>query len=65
MPVRQLLKDRHSANFPYFRTFGQNVPHLIQLTTTQVNLLSSLTAWVVANDETAKTIRQNMTAKLP
>jgi hypothetical protein len=64
-PVRELIVGKHPKpgtgkldNFPYFKTFEQNVPHVIQFTSAQVNLLSSLTAWIVSNDTTASEIRR-------
>jgi hypothetical protein len=47
-------------NFPYFATFEQNKPHLIQLTVPQVNLYTNLTAWTIANDTTVATIKKAM-----
>jgi hypothetical protein len=55
---------RNLDDFPWFRTFGQNKPHLIQLTATQVNLLSNLTAWTMANPTTAVLIRNTMDPKI-
>ena len=56
-PLRDLLLGNDPKNeaaknledFPWFRTFGQNSPHLVQLTTTQVNLLAQLSSWTVAD----------------
>jgi hypothetical protein len=67
-PVRTLLKGSKNApkgtgnldNFPWFATFEQNQPHLIQLTTPQVNLFANLTAWTISNARTAKTIADAM-----
>jgi hypothetical protein len=47
-------------NFPYFATFEQNKPHLIQLTVPQVNLFTNLTAWTISNESTVKTIKKAM-----
>jgi Patatin-like phospholipase len=52
-------------NFPLFNTFGQNKPHVIQLKSAQVNLLSDLTEWIVTNPETVEAIRQVMGNVLP
>lgn len=51
-------------DFPWFRTFGQNKPNLIKLTAAQVNLLSNLTAWTVANPATAAMIQRTMKTEL-
>jgi hypothetical protein len=51
--VRPLLKD---TNFPWFATFEQNKPHLIQLNASQVNLLANLTAWTMTNEATVRMI---------
>jgi hypothetical protein len=50
----------YTQNFPYFATFEQNKPHLIQLTTQQVNLFSNLTAWTIANESTVNVVRRAM-----
>jgi hypothetical protein len=71
-PVRLLVtgRDRSSdgknfEDFPWFSTFEQNKPHLIQLTKAQVNLLSNLTEWIVSNDETVQTVRRALSINLP
>jgi hypothetical protein len=48
-------------NFPWFATFGQNLPHVIQLKTPQVNLLANMWAWIVTNDGVVKRIRDAVT----
>jgi hypothetical protein len=48
-------------NFPWFETFEQNKPNVIKLSTSQVNLLSNLTAWTLVNDKTATLIRKTIT----
>ena len=60
-PVRTLLHNKSHAtgdlrNFPWFDTFEQNKPQLIQLKPAQVNLLSNLTAWIMTDPATARTI---------
>lgn len=55
---------KNLGDFPWFGTFGQNKPNLIKLTTTQVNLLSNLAAWTVANPATAAMIQHTMKAEL-
>jgi hypothetical protein len=47
-------------NFPYFATFEQNKPHLIQLTVPQVNLFANLTAWTISNPSTVTTVTRAM-----
>jgi hypothetical protein len=71
-PVRALVTGRDQTDdgknfdgFPWFSTFEQNKPHLIQLTNAQVNLLSSLTEWIVSNDETVQQVRGALTVTLP
>lgn len=48
------------TNFPWFGTFEQNKPHLIQLTVAQVNLLSSLTSWILTDPATLAIMRRAM-----
>ena len=71
-PVRALVTGRDQTKdgknfdgFPWFSTFEQNKPHVIQLTKGQVNLLSSLTEWIVSNDETVQKMRAAFSAALP
>jgi hypothetical protein len=45
------------SDFPWFSTFEENKPHVIQLTTSQVNLLSSLASWTITSRESIQTIR--------
>jgi hypothetical protein len=49
-------------NFPWFDTFEQNKPNLIQLTPRQVNLLGNLTEWSVTRPET-RTLVENTFGK--
>lgn len=49
------------SNFPYFSTFGQNKPELIQLKPLQVNLLSDLTSWSITNAASVKLILDTFT----
>ncbi|HEY7291946.1 MAG TPA: hypothetical protein VH583_19050 [Vicinamibacterales bacterium] len=63
---RDTTKDgKNFDGFPWFSTFEQNKPHVIQLTTAQVNLLSSLTEWIVSNDDTVRTVRDALSVTLP
>ena len=71
-PVRALVTGRDQTDdgknfdgFPWFSTFEQNKPHVIQLTKAQVNLLSSLTEWIVSSDETVQKIRSAFDVTLP
>jgi hypothetical protein len=45
------------ADFPWFSTFEENKPRVIQLTTPQVNLLSSLSAWSLTSRDSIRIIR--------
>jgi hypothetical protein len=56
--VLQLAKS--FTNFPWFKTFEQNKPNLIKLSTAEVNLLSNLTAWTLRNGDTATLIQRYM-----
>jgi hypothetical protein len=47
-------------NFPWFETFEQNKPHVIQLANCQVNLLSSLTEWSVTRPETVRLVQSTL-----
>jgi len=65
-PVGALLHKKTRAagdmtSFPWFRTFEQNRPHLIQLKVAQVNLLSNLTAWIMTDPRTVG----HITATIP
>jgi hypothetical protein len=57
--VLQLAKEM--KNFPWFSTFEQNKPNVIKLTTAEVNLLSNLTAWTIANPQTTALILKTIT----
>jgi len=57
-PTKPATAER-LEHFPYYKTFGQNKIHLIQLKSRQVNLLSSLTSWIVTQPTTIDTIRKN------
>ena len=65
--VRALLKETGTrdklgsfANFPWYETFGQNAPNVIRLTTAQVNMLASLAAWSITNDESVRLITEGL-----
>jgi len=60
----QTSDGKNFDDFPWFRTFGQNKPHVIQLTKAQVNLLSNLTEWIVSNDDTVQMIRRALSEPL-
>jgi hypothetical protein len=71
-PVRALVsghdqtkEGKNFDGFPWFSTFEQNKPHVIELTIPQVNLLSSLTEWIVSNDETVQQVRSALGITLP
>ena len=52
-------------HFPHYGTFGENKPHLIQLSALQVNLLANLAYWSITNGDTARTISQAFGGVLP
>lgn len=56
---------KHFDDFPWFSTFEQNAPHVIQLTTPQVNLLSNLTAWTITQDATVARVKAAFSVPLP
>lgn len=65
-PVRALVVDPDKPptaerldHFPYYKTFGQNKNHLIQLKSRQVTLLANLTSWIVTQPSTVDAIRTN------
>lgn len=51
--------------FPWYDTFGQNKPRVIQLTAPQVNLLASLTSWIVTNGATRAYIAEHLGLSAP
>jgi hypothetical protein len=55
-----LKEAKAFARFPWFDTFKQ-----LKLTTAQVNLLASLSEWVVANRESVETVRAKLSVPLP
>ena len=57
-------EGRNFDDFPWFSTFEQNAPHVIQLSVAQVNLLANLTAWTVTNAETVRMIRSRVSVPL-
>ena len=61
----QTRDGKNFDGFPWFSTFEQNKPHVIQLTIPQVNLLSSLTEWIVSNEETVQQVRSALGLTLP
>ena len=59
--VEQLLQETQELvtsdgfkNFPWFSTFGENIPYVMRLKAEQVNLLASLAAWSVTNTKSLK-----------
>jgi hypothetical protein len=61
-PSEQAKQLRH---FPYYSTFEENKPRLIDLSTLQVNLLAHLGAWSVTNPVAVKTMRDAFGSILP
>ncbi|MBI4751818.1 MAG: hypothetical protein HY774_25320 [Acidobacteria bacterium] len=49
--VRELLKTSKFERFPHYKTFGENLPHIIDLTPEQVELLAHLSCWNVLSHE--------------
>ena len=49
--VRERIGRGSLANFPHYLTFLQNPPAIIDLSATQVSLLSHLACWVTLNQE--------------
>jgi hypothetical protein len=49
--VRDSIGRGSLANFPHYRTFFQNPPAIIDLSATQVSLLSHLACWVTLDQE--------------
>ncbi len=52
-------------HFPHYGTFGENKPHLIQLSALQVNLLANLAYWSLTNGDTARAISEAFGGVLP
>lgn len=42
------------AHFPWYRTFGENVPSVIDLKARQINVLANFTSWLMTNDGTQR-----------
>ena len=50
--VKNLLNyDKMFDNFPYYKTFMQNPPKLIELKPEQTNLISQLSSWIITSNE--------------
>jgi hypothetical protein len=65
-PADKKDKDaKRFHDFPWYKTFGENTPHLIKLDADQVNMLSSLTSWIVVNQTSVDAIRRVMGNTLP
>ncbi|MBI3403633.1 MAG: patatin-like phospholipase family protein [Acidobacteria bacterium] len=68
--TRRLLEHRDKDakefdDFPWYRTFGQDKFRLIKLDARQVNMLSNLTAWTVANPVSVTEVLRAMGDTLP
>jgi len=50
-----------TKNFPWFRTFAQDVPHVIKLKTSEVNLLANMWAWIMTEPSVVEQIRGAVT----
>ena len=44
--------------FPWFKTFEENAPSVIDLKGRQVNVLANFTSWMITNEETQKKFRE-------
>ena len=47
--TREMVESRNFRNFPWFSTFGENIPYVMRLKREQVTLLAGLAAWSVTN----------------
>jgi len=54
------LRARSLDDFPLYKTFEQNPPFVIDLSIAQVNLLASLTEWVVTNPDVVRDVRAHI-----
>ena len=52
--TQDLVESDGFKNFPWFSTFGENIPYVMRLEAEQVNLLASLAAWSVTNTKSLK-----------
>ena len=57
--TRALLHTKGFRNFPWFSTFGQNVPYVIRLKPEQVNLLSQFAGWSIRDPKNRAVIEQS------
>lgn len=46
-----LVNNEYGTNFPYFNTFGQNFPHIIDLSLEQTHLASQLASWMLVESK--------------
>jgi hypothetical protein len=59
--TQTLMKEsRRFERFPWFRTFGENVPRVTRLTDDQVMMLAHLSYWNLTNPATRETIRKGL-----
>jgi hypothetical protein len=47
-------------NFPWFETFEQDRPHVIQLKASEINLLANMWAWITTNEGVVKLVRRTL-----
>lgn len=45
--IAENIKNKVYGNFPFYKTFGENPPQLIDLTPEQVNLEAHLSSWII------------------
>ena len=56
--TQELVASKGFKRFPWFSTFGQNIPYVIRLKPAQVNLLAHLAAWTVTNPTSRQEIEK-------
>jgi hypothetical protein len=51
--VKKFISDNNNQfhNFPYYKTFLQNPPEIIDLSPEQVNLIADLSSWLLISNE--------------
>lgn len=54
--TQAMVASKDFKNFPWFSTFGENIPYVIRLKPAQVNLLAHLAAWTVTNPTSRQAI---------
>jgi hypothetical protein len=57
LSIRVKAEVPRTKNFPWFKTFGQDVPHVIKLKPSEVNLLANMWAWIMTEKSVVDQIR--------